>query len=112
MKSFLAKKRNHLVARMFFVQRLIRHLSRQKVLPKTIWAKIQPIGTFDLELPDGNTIRYCSDENDQLARSVVWTDFADWESSSVKVFCELAKTAKYVLDIGAYTGIYSLIACA
>jgi FkbM family methyltransferase len=33
-----------------------------------------------------------------------------WESSSREIFSELAKKSSFILDIGSYTGIYTLIA--
>jgi FkbM family methyltransferase len=33
-----------------------------------------------------------------------------WESSSREIFSELAKKSNFILDIGSYTGIYTLIA--
>lgn len=36
----------------------------------------------------------------------------NWERTTIKLWIELAKTADTVFDIGAYTGIYSLIAAS
>ena len=45
------------------------------------------------------------DSLNQLAR----IDFETWESRSRLVFFELSKSADLILDIGAYSGLYSLI---
>jgi len=48
------------------------------------------------------------DTSNQLAR----VNFQPWERQSRKIFFELSKTSDLVLDIGAHSGIYSLIAAS
>jgi len=57
-------------------------------------------------------ITYVADKADMLARGVVWGNLKVWEATSLRVFSEFARTSERFLDVGAYTGIYSLIACA
>ncbi|MFC9245975.1 FkbM family methyltransferase [Streptomyces sp. NPDC057136] len=47
-----------------------------------------------------------------MARSVVWTDLRHWEETTQPVLFELARTARGFLDIGAFSGVYTLLACA
>jgi len=46
-----------------------------------------------------------------MARGVVWEDLRNWEVGSLGVFSRLVARSRLFLDVGAYTGIYSLIAC-
>lgn len=80
------------------------------LLPRALIKRIQPYGPHPVATPAGNTVTYVSDERDILARNVVWP--GDWERSSLRLFSELARNAGWVLDVGAYTGIYSLTAVA
>lgn len=81
------------------------------MLPECIWRRVQPLGTFKIGLPDGSVLKYHSFANDQMARSVVWTNLRDWERSTIDVFCDFAKRSHHFIDIGAYSGIYTTIAC-
>lgn len=47
-----------------------------------------------------------------MARGVVWGNLKVWEATSLRVFSELSWKSERFLDVGAYSGIYSLIACA
>jgi FkbM family methyltransferase len=110
--SLLRKIRNTIVCRVPGVQNSIVALSRRGRLPERFWRRIAPIGTFTLNAPSGEPVTYVADEGDFLARSIVWSNLHDWEETSTPVFCELARTSAGFLDIGAYTGIYTLLACA
>ncbi len=47
---------------------------------------------------------------DLVANSLFWLGADGYESESIRVWSRLAEEAKYIFDIGAYTGIYSLTA--
>ncbi len=51
---------------------------------------------------------YVSDRSDVLARSMVWLGGMD--STAVRLFSELSRDARGVLDVGAFTGVYSVLA--
>ena len=101
--------RNYIFKRIKFLNFLILFFSKKGLLTSRIWGKIQPIGKFKLSLPDGNSINYYAMENDQLARSIIWTEFKDWEFTTVKIFCELSSRFNNFIDVGSYSGIYSII---
>ena len=66
-----------------------------------------------MHAPDGTPFRYDSDfAHDRLAQHVVWTDLEDWERTVQSVLCELARTAEVFVDVGAYSGIHTVMACA
>ena len=102
--------RNKILSASIILQRIIRFLAEKNVLPEKLWRKLQPIGIFKLRI-NTQAFLYDSSEEDQLSRNIVWTNFRDWEPMSVSIFYEFSKVSNYVIDIGAYTGIYSLIAC-
>ena len=103
--------RNKILAKSIVVQKTIKFFAEKKIIPKVLWNKLQPIGIFKLKISE-KFFLYNSSEDDQISRSIVWTNFKDWEPISVSIFYEFSKVSNSVLDIGSYTGIYSLIACA
>jgi FkbM family methyltransferase len=49
--------------------------------------------------------------DDTVVKELYWTDFAGWEPTSLRLWASLAARASgVVLDVGAYTGIYSVVA--
>lgn len=53
-------------------------------------------------------LKYYSNTDDSLNQSAR-IDFETWEYRSRHVFYELSKSADLIIDIGAYSGVYSLI---
>lgn len=64
---------------------------------------------FPVRMPNGGSFIYSSVREDPIGRYLFWES---WEAESTAVFQELAKRAKLVLDIGANTGLYTLLTCA
>lgn len=93
-------------------QNLIRSGSRKGLIPERFYSRLPPIGLHTVTSPAGHSFTYVADKSDMLARGVVWGNLGVWEATSLRVFSELSKTSERILDIGAYSGIYSLIACA
>jgi FkbM family methyltransferase len=70
-------------------------------------------GPFQVEVQDGGRFVYVSNPRDSIGRALFWKGiYGDWESETIGVFQALAKNASIVLDIGANTGVYSLLACS
>jgi FkbM family methyltransferase len=91
-------------------QALVRRGARAGLIPQSFYGRIQPYGAHPVTTPAGQTVVYVADKRDILARSVIWP--GDWEVTSLRLFSTLARDARWVLDVGAFTGIYSLIAVA
>lgn len=94
------------------VQAAITRLARSGVLPPSAWIHIPPTGVHELEPAPGVRFRYRACVEDQLARSIVWTDFRHWEYATILAFVRLARMSRGFVDVGAYTGAYSLVAAA
>ncbi len=90
----------------------IRKLARTGVLPPAIWKRLPVEGIFSVVLPDGRSFLYSATANDGIARALYWRGLEHWESESIPVFYRLARSARLVLDVGANTGFYTLLACA
>jgi FkbM family methyltransferase len=101
------------VLRLPGVQRLVKVGARHDVLPDRVMSRLQPLGRHLVRLPDGQgTFLYRATPNDMLARRVIWHCLERWEETTIPIFCQLAKTSRGFADIGAYSGIYTLLACA
>jgi len=108
------KRIRNAVVRIPGAQKLIKMAIRAGLLPIAVSNRLQPLGSHWLTSPDGARFRYVSDSTDLLARSIIWRGLGrgDWEETTIPVFYELAQSARSFLDIGAYSGIYTLLACA
>lgn len=93
------------------LQRLIRACAEQGYVTPKLWSRLQPTGVWRLHAPDGTTFYYDAARTDYFARYIVWTDMRDWEETTQPVLYELAKEAAVFVDVGAYSGIYTLLAC-
>jgi FkbM family methyltransferase len=71
-----------------------------------------PLGihTIPLYLPDGRAIVLDHLESSKILRRFAWKGIYGYEPDTIRLFHALAKRARGVLDIGAYFGLYALIA--
>jgi len=56
--------------------------------------------------------RYALDAGDPVGSILYWRSWKAWEFAEVTVFSEWMQGARRILDIGAYTGFYSLLGAA
>ena len=68
-------------------------------------------GVFRMR-PCGYTVKYELGPNDAVGNVLLWCGPKNFEPVTLPVFAEHAKTARGILDIGANTGLYTLLACA
>jgi FkbM family methyltransferase len=95
------------------LQELIRRGACNGYVPPAVWRKLHPIGVWTLHAPDGTPFIYDSAfAHDGLARHVVWTNLRHWNETTKSALVKLARTAEVFLDVGAYSGLYTLLACA
>jgi FkbM family methyltransferase len=90
----------------------VQQLASRRLLPRAVWSRLQPIGRLTLSLPGDRKFVYVATADDQLARSAVWTNFADWERLTTAFVAGVAEDVRNFVDVGAHTGIYSLIVAA
>jgi FkbM family methyltransferase len=96
--------------RHWWVQRQVQRAAQRRLLPRNFYRSIQPVGKHSVTTPAGNTITYMARPNDAVAPHAIWP--SEWERTSLDVFSQLACSARLVLDIGAYSGVYSMVALA
>ncbi|MDN3358953.1 FkbM family methyltransferase [Actinomadura sp. DC4] len=94
------------------LQTLVRGAARRRCVPRAFWRRLHPSGLWVLHAPDGTPFAYDSAyPHDGLARHIVWTDMRDWEATTQPVLFDLARQAEVFVDVGAYSGIYTVLAC-
>lgn len=91
---------------------LLLGLARLNLFSHWFWRKFPVQGTFAIRFPDGTRFRYVPRGSDWLARGLFWMGPRFYEPETARVFCDLARRSSLVLDIGANTGIYTMLACA
>lgn len=83
--------------------------TRQK---KIFWQSHPVRGDIAIELPDLPAFLMNSDNDDTVVKELYWTNFRGWERTSMHIWGRIAGEAAsgIVLDVGSYSGIYSLVA--
>jgi FkbM family methyltransferase len=90
----------------------LRHASKQGLLPGWLWGRLPIEAPFEVDYGQGIRFRYQPTAYDGIGRQLYWKGEGHWEHETLAVYCRMALRARRVLDIGANTGTYSLIACA
>jgi FkbM family methyltransferase len=80
------------------------------IIPNCVLSKIPVCGPFCFRLPNTRKVYLQSDGNDFIASLLYWGGIDAFESHTIKLLVELLAYADTVFDIGANTGLYSLIA--
>lgn len=58
----------------------------------------------------GHEVIMFSNNDDPVAKTFFWNGDNAYETTSMKLWAKLAASASTIVDVGAYTGVYSLIA--
>lgn len=95
-----------------FVREVLLALAQSKLLPKFLWRRLPVETTFLVSLPNGNSFKYSAIADDAIARAIFWCGWDGWEPETMQVFYKLAQKSKLFLDIGANTGLFTLVTLA
>ncbi|MGU3493760.1 FkbM family methyltransferase [Xanthobacteraceae bacterium A53D] len=78
-----------------------------------LWRRHPLVGDIDIRVPLLPDIRMHSQNDDSVVKELWWTDFVGWELASLRIWNALARKVEgTILDIGGYTGIFSIYAHA
>jgi len=86
--------------------------ARSGRLPERVFSKLPAAGVFTVSVGDGASFRYAATRDDGIGRYLYWRGLSAWESATTRMFFAAARRARVVVDVGANTGIYTLLACA
>lgn len=80
------------------------------VLPDSLLGKVPVVGTIEVELPNGKSMAFKSDGRDTIASRMYWWGLNGHEPETINLYLHLLSHAKVVFDVGASTGLFTLIA--
>ncbi len=86
--------------------------ARTGLLPQSVWRRLPITGSIPLRLPGGSEIHYRSGLMDFLGRGLFFGGLGWWEPEILRVLPGLARRARGVVDVGAHTGLFTLVALA
>lgn len=90
----------------------LRALASAGFLSPQVWKRLPVEGAFCVSLPNGNLIRYSTIASDSIGRALFWRGLNAWHAETLEVFYRLPQGSRIVLDIGANSGVFTLLACA
>jgi FkbM family methyltransferase len=97
------------------IRRGLRYGTGKGYIERRIWQFLPVDVEFEIFLPDGESLKYSSIQGDGVGRGLYWQGLT-WLGGEFLTFLnclrQSAGSSGLILDIGANTGIYSLIACA
>lgn len=91
---------------------LLRPVTRTGMVPPDVWRRLPVEGTFEVQLSPAASFRYRSTRGDMIGRNLCWTGVSVWEHETISAFMAMVPRCEVFLDVGANTGVYSLIAAA
>ncbi len=77
--------------------------------PKSIYRYLTFQGILKFKTTAGTSFKIRS-YGDSIENEIFWSSMKNWENISINIWSELCKNAEVIFDLGANTGIYSLIA--
>lgn len=93
------------------VRRMARQASRRGYLPVNAQQFMHVQERFTVRIGGaGQTFEYGATDADAVGRHLFWSGLDHWEAESWREFVPIARSARGFLDIGAFTGCYSLVA--
>lgn len=95
-----------------YARTLLLSLARSGLLPKSIWQRLPVERTFLVPLQGKQSFKYSTIANDRIGRGLFWQGVDAWEPETIPVFYKLAQKSNLFLDIGANTGLFTLLALA
>jgi FkbM family methyltransferase len=109
----LIKRMVHSIQSRTPIMLLFRFLFKPFINSKKAWRfifRLPLVGRMKLKLPSGRTLILETDRTDDIYKLLFWRGFRGFEIETVEVFLTLVQNARTIIDIGASTGYYSLIA--
>lgn len=83
--------------------------------PNALLRRLPVEGRFELPLTahgKQTSITYVATGHDAIGRALFWRGLDWWERDTLDVWLRIAERAEGVVDVGANTGVYALLACA
>jgi FkbM family methyltransferase len=80
--------------------------------PESVYQHLHFQGPFTVEVESGVRFRMHA-HGEQIENDLFWRGYGDgWEGNSLQIWRDLARSADYIADVGANTGLFALAAQA
>jgi FkbM family methyltransferase len=89
---------------------LLRQVSMRTRRARWVFQSFPVEGCIRVTTPDGGSLTYASTNRDFIGRELYWYGWDGFEPETTGVFFALARRSRRVVDVGANTGFYTLIA--
>ena len=94
-----------------FKRPFLEPLRRLGFLPQNVYRHLHFRGVFSTEV--GGTTVTLRNHDDRIENDIFWSGFFDsWEGESLRLWAALAEQSEVILDVGANSGIYAMVAQA
>lgn len=94
------------------IRSFYRQLSHRNRLPIKSVADMPVDRVFNVRVERDARFTYIGGDSDVVGAALYWGNLARWEPETWREFIPLARNARGFLDIGAFTGGFTLVACA
>src|SRR4051812_2901058 len=78
----------------------------------SVWSRMPVNTAFQVRVSDSERFTYVAISTDKVGRHLFWRGLDGYEPESTSIFVTLARSARGIVDVGAHTGLYTLLACA
>jgi FkbM family methyltransferase len=93
------------------IRKLLKSAVQAGILSRGAWQWLPVSRQFQLRLPAGQEFSYSVVPGDGIGKALYWQGVG-FLGGEFQVFCRMISRSHFFVDIGANTGIFSLIACA
>ena len=80
-------------------------------VPAALWRRLPVVGSFHVDVPTSDGFVYAG-RGEPLSKALFWRGIHGFEPGTADIFMALAKEAEVFLDVGAYSGYYTLLGLA
>jgi len=91
-----------------FCREIVKVLAR--LLPRYFPGKFPVVGEIVVAVPNSKPLTFLSDGRDSIASRLFWDGLEGHEPETIKTYLTLLEGSKVVLDVGASTGLFSMLA--
>lgn len=78
---------------------------------KKLYRRLYFDGEFSIPVESGKSFKIKNYDYVYIEKCLFWKGiYGEWEKNSLQIWSELAKQSNYIFDVGANTGVYSLLA--
>ncbi len=88
----------------------VRWMLGRRLFERLFRPRLPVLGKVKIRLPEGQRIALHAGVNDEIATELYYKGYEGYEKATAEVFRRLAKRSKVILDIGANTGYFALMA--